>query len=500
MSKTITSYVHRALASKLFLRLAIMWFAVQASWIALSGRFPMAFDENYHLGIIRLYSARLSPIWTHHPPGSESFGAVSRDPSFLYHYLFGFIHRLIEPFVKTEMAQVLIFRFINIAIFITGIVVFKKVLKLAGCSDKMSNVVLAMFAATPLVPLLAGQLNYDNALFLESALALLFTLKVTSDIQANKISSKNVLLLLLVCLTGSITKYAFLPVVLAIGGVIIWTAAKQSSLTWLQIWKQFTKGFAAFTPVKKVFYSILILLFLLLGFERYGINTIRYKTPTPECNQVLSIEKCMQYSPWRRNYLTEQSKNNGTLKPADTRPLNYVYKIWLTSITYQLFFTIDGAKNNYVLGPAFKLVRKISVAIMYIGLICFIFKFRAIRKKYRFGILLMPAAIYTFVLLLQNYADFIHIGYPYAIQGRYLIPFLPVLYAVIAVSIFTALGNYRDFKAWVAVIAMTVIVTQGGGAGTYILRSDSDWYWDNYTIQRANGNAKKVIQPFVIGD
>ena len=83
-------------------------FVLQAAWIALSGRYPMAFDENFHLGIIRLYAHHISPFWSGQPAGANAFGAVARDPSYLYQYLMSFPYRLVSIFTSSQTAHVLI--------------------------------------------------------------------------------------------------------------------------------------------------------------------------------------------------------------------------------------------------------------------------------------------------------------------------------------------------------------------------------------------------------
>ena len=54
-------------ADKRLFYLVIVLLVIQALWISLSGRYPMAFDEDFHFGIIRLYSDHISPFWNGHP-------------------------------------------------------------------------------------------------------------------------------------------------------------------------------------------------------------------------------------------------------------------------------------------------------------------------------------------------------------------------------------------------------------------------------------------------
>ncbi len=95
------------LGSRTFFVITVLLFVVQASWIALSARYPQAFDEQFHLGLIRLYAQHWSPFLAHQPAGADVYGAMFRDPSYLYHYLFSFPYRLIAHFTHDETIQVI---------------------------------------------------------------------------------------------------------------------------------------------------------------------------------------------------------------------------------------------------------------------------------------------------------------------------------------------------------------------------------------------------------
>jgi hypothetical protein len=177
-----------------------------------------------------------------------------------------------------------------------------------------------------------------------------------------------------------------------------------------------------------------------------------------------------------------------------------VLHTWLSQTTYQLFYTLDGARANYLVGRAYRVNRVASVTVFVIGAGLFVWQYLYLRQHYYLGSLLLIAFLYLFTLLLQNYADFIHLGYPFGIQGRYLIPMLPIIYAAIGVAVGAACRKLPIVKPYVAVVAMIVIVTQAGGVSTYILRSEPAWYWPNPIVIRANDVARHILRPFVIGN
>ncbi len=52
------------------------------AWIAVSAIYPMLFDEEYHLGIIEIYSHQLSPFITVQPPEAAFHGDITRYGSY----------------------------------------------------------------------------------------------------------------------------------------------------------------------------------------------------------------------------------------------------------------------------------------------------------------------------------------------------------------------------------------------------------------------------------
>src|SRR4051812_29328265 len=97
--------IYYLLSRKSFFWAILALFVLQSAWIALSGRYPMAFDEDFHLGIIRLFAHHASPFWSTQPAGADAFGAVARDPSYLYQWLMSFPYRLISAITGDQTIQ-----------------------------------------------------------------------------------------------------------------------------------------------------------------------------------------------------------------------------------------------------------------------------------------------------------------------------------------------------------------------------------------------------------
>src|ERR1700721_3858493 len=100
MINKVANRILKPIRSKGFYRFVIVFFVFEAAWIALTAAYPQAFDEQFHFGLIKIYSHYLLPFLSKQPAGANQFGAVARDPSYLYHYSMSFPYRLIELITK----------------------------------------------------------------------------------------------------------------------------------------------------------------------------------------------------------------------------------------------------------------------------------------------------------------------------------------------------------------------------------------------------------------
>jgi hypothetical protein len=486
------------LRSAKFFYVTIAVFVIESSWIALSGLYSMSYDENTHLGLIRLYSHKWLPFWSSTPAGPAPYGAVSRDPSYMYHYLMSFPYRLLEQVVHTETYQVLILRFTSIGLFVVGIFIYRRLLLRTNASKPLVHVLLAVFVLTPVVPLLAAQINYDNLVFPLTALSVLMTIRITESIRRDEINLKSVMLLIGLGMFTSLVKYAYLPIFAAILIWLVLITRRQFHGRGHDMSTKVRKSFTTMSRLSKILLVGLLLIMVALFVERYGVNLVKYREPIPECDQVISIKQCSAYGPWQRNYLTYQDKVKGLLPVVSTNPLSYLFKTWLGTMSYQLFFTLAGISTGFIVGDPLLLPRSLSVVLAVVGGLLLLRWQKQLRKKFKLNLLVFVTLLYVSALWIQEYSDFRHIGLAVAIQARYLVPVLPIIYLVCALAFARALMLRPYLKAVLAVLIISVFLLEGGGAMTFIIRSDSTWYWNNSFILRANHNAQGFFKKFVI--
>lgn len=486
--------IMRILSSRRFIWFVSALLILQATWIALSGVYPMAFDEDFHLGIIGLYTNHLSPFWSAQPQGADVFGVVFRDPSFLYHYLLSFILRLVSFFTSSIYAQVVILRLINVAFFSVGIYVFWILLQKFNASLKIVNSVLLFFVLIPVVPLLAAQINYDNLLFPLVGITFILTIDLVKQFSKAKVKIKTIYFLLITCLVASLVKYAFLPILLTVFAIIlatIYQRRKKLQVIYKNLLVQLKK-------VNKITLTVLALLLLLISViftERYAINIARYHRPAPECTKALSIASCSSYGPWLRDYNFSNTKGE-----VDASPIKYSHK-WLRGMWSRLYFAVDGPKTNFqTRGPLF--FPAVSAIVLFvIGIAALLLKLPAVWKKYDKTAIIVTStsfAVYIISLWQEQYKAYLKTGQPVAINGRYLIPVLLPIMLIAALSISQLFGR-RVFLKKSLLILSILAIAYGGGALTYILRGSAQWYWPNSPVSSINLTIKRNLGPYIYG-
>ncbi|HEU4715349.1 MAG TPA: hypothetical protein VFS14_00780 [Candidatus Saccharimonadales bacterium] len=472
---------------------------IQAIWMTLTARYPMAFDEDFHFGIIQIYSHQWSPFITNNPPDSGAYGDLVRNTSLLYHYLMSFPYRLIALFTQQEMVQVVALRFLNIAMFAGGLFVFRAVFSRLRFSPIVTNFSLLMIVLIPVVPFLAGQINYDNLMFLLVPLITLIALRVGRAISSTgKLPLVDTTALLSLCMLTSLVKYAFLPVFLAVllYPAILIIRHKNTGSIFKRTWSAFI---TSTLPLKLTLVGCLVITSGLF-IERYGVNVVQYGDFQPDCDQVESIEHCSQYGPFERNRQIAATVKNDDSIPYDPAPILFVPE-WIGGMMHRLYFAINYDYFNYYGLPVPILTAYIVGGVGFI-LCCFFF--RRLFKNRELYLILAVAVVYTGAVFYVNLSGFMHLRQMLAINGRYLILILPFAFALMAAAYgllirkFIASKQAALYKAGLAVVVL-LLTLQGGGILTFAVRSDPNWYWDNSFSQALGNGLKNISKPFIIG-
>jgi hypothetical protein len=480
------------IGSKVFFVIVMVVFLASAVLIAFSSRYPMAFDESYHLGLIKLHAAQWSPIFTHQPVGVAQYGALTRDPSYLYHYFMSFPYRILNATHASLMRTVVTLRLINVALFAVSLPVFRTLLLKTKASPAIVHLALLFFVLTPVVPLLAATINYDNLQTFLVAYTLLLTIYFREQLLARKFNIDAFGLILIISMLASLVKFTYLPIFLALiiylPYLLIRYGLKHNLPALIK------KSWQTVTPARKAMLVFLMVVSSILFAATYGVNMIKYQNPVPQCGQVLDVQRCSAYAPWNRNYLAALS-NNGV----DPNPIKYTAN-WLGGMFDRLFFTING--HAVVADSANSLAPIMSIAVVVIAVVGLIlaskYGLKILRNDGVLSALLFTSFVYICFVFGRNYHDYLHLGKITAVNGRYLIPILLPIYVFLAQCYQLALVGRAKLKLWLVSLS-TILILQGGGATSFIYYSTSDWYWPgNKQVQRLNQDAKNIINPFFI--
>jgi len=469
----------------------------QATWLALSAQYPLAFDENFHFGFIKVFAEQWSPFFSSTPDDTAALGSIIREPSYLYHYLFSFPYRLIAIFTGDEVHQIIALRFINIALFSAGLVAFRNLLLQIRIPGRLVHFSLLTLVLIPVVPFLAAHINYDNLLFALIPLTLSLALSCGQALQSRKPVPivRFLLLVILLCVT-SLVKYVFLPIALAIFIylVVLWVRHPYKK----RVFSQLLAGFRSLSLALKLGLIFALIISSGLFLERYGGNMIMYRDVAPPCEKVETPAHCSQFGPWARN---QRMANDMRTNPrsVDANPLRF-FIAWILGLLHRLYFAIN---YTYANKPPLVVPFMLALVMTVAGLILMAWRGMAVLRRYP-GLLLPLGAtlLYAATLMYKNYTDYFTLGQMVAINGRYFIPLLPIVFVFIGLAASDVISRltkrYSAPTKTILASLIFILMLQGGGLITFFVHSEKGWYWQNSTVIQVNEAAHNLISPLII--
>jgi hypothetical protein len=498
MINNITDRIHSILNSKGFFKFVIIFFIIEASWIALTAIYPQAFDEQYHFGLIKLYSHHLWPFFSKQPAGANQFGAVAVNSSYLYHYLMSFPYRFIELITKNQDIQIIILRFIDIAMFTYGLILFRKVLLKTRLSKAMSNLIIFVFILIPIVPQLAGQVNYDDLMIPLVAAVCLLSFNMIDQIKKHQLSFKTTALMLILATFTSLVKFAFLPIYLAVVLFFVFYIYRYHRSYFFKIWNSFILDFKKQSLKLKIVLISLLLISVAMFAQRDLVNIVKYHSLNPSCSSVLSIKDCKAYPVWYANYIRHKAIIDHK-KSASDNIIVYIGQ-WLYWMWYRLFFAVNGPGSHFTNYPPLPLPSAMALIVGVSGLIVAIKYRKKILKANPYVILLfLMSLIYLIALITQGYSTYRFTAVLENMNGRYLLPILILIGAILARAFSLAFKKYGHLKVIAACITI-IMLLEGGGIFTYIIRSNDSWYWHSNKVVKVNKVVRKITKKVVVTD
>lgn len=477
----------------------VILFALESTWVAVSARFVM-YDEQYHLGAIKVFSSRWTPF-IHQSAADGPVGDVERYGSYLDHYLLSFPYRAAKGLGLSDGATLVSLRLVSV-FFVSGSLVYAwRLFRELGAGPVTANLALAIVAMMPLTVFLAGSLNYDNLL------ALLATAYFYYGLRLYKAERVDVGLWLKVLLVGglaAVTKFTFLALAPVILTGLLFRQVPMLRHGIRPAVRDYFTGRHRSVTLSRTCLALGALLACSLVVERYGRNLLRYGTPLPSCLAVHPASLCRLDPAFARNYelAAAHASVPGSLPGAVTY-LSYQWiPLMMKYLTYIGIVGPSGARSTSD-GPAvFGTLLTWSVPVV-LGLV--ILAVTVLRRVPGARLLLATAALYTLVLFGQNYSDYRTLGQPVGVQGRYLLVILPILVglACIALAQLMSMGgpSARPISAVCAVAAIAIVLSQGGGVTTYLWAGDATWWRMDSGIRFAVASrASQLAHDLVVPD
>jgi hypothetical protein len=159
---------------------------------------------------------------------------------------------------------------------------------------------------------------------------------------------------------------------------------------------------------------------------------------------------------------------------------------------------INGRNSNFNIGQPLPILKAIFLVTFIGGLAAIIlFGRRVLWNNPINRILLFIVIFYLGSLWLYNFKEYSQLGQTVAIQGRYWIPALIPILILFGQIIAYLMQKYQSAKL-IFVIAFTVLILQGGGIATFVIRSDDSWYWQNSVVAKINKKSRSVLHHVII--
>jgi hypothetical protein len=184
---------------------------------------------------------------------------------------------------------------------------------------------------------------------------------------------------------------------------------------------------------------------------------------------------------------------------------------WVHKALGETVFTITSRFNerrvvDYYAATQLVVPSVLSWAFFIGGGLLAIWNWRFIRSQKTLWVLLGVSAVYVLALFSQNLLDYLHLGIPIAIHGRYLLPLMPLLFLCVAYGVRETLRSLSKTQtiaasraAILTVLTLVIFAIEGGGFVTLIIRSHDDWFWpQSRPAQHVNQYAQDVLKYVVI--
>lgn len=434
--------------------LLIAIFALQAVYFSAVINYKVPSDEEFHFLLTKYHAERplvAGPIISDQTT-NFMLGDIQRMPSYLYHYVTSFYLRVVMAFTGNQETQVFMLRLLNVGIGVAVLCMIVRVFRRLNKSQLSINLTIAWLTFTGMFVWVFAALSYDNL-----AMLLFFYLIYELLGLKDTLNIKHLLISIVTALALVLVKETYVPITILGFLLLLGWHLKHNKIKGIngQLRASLKNDWKRVASRRLIiFLSLLVIVFAGLFLERYGQNYVRYGKVTPNCDQVHSVNECMQNSIYRRN--TGQRKEFIAAKKAGTTKLDHLgifTKNWLVLIYERTYFY--RGHQTIISNNLSKKVGFVSVILIVLLLL---YNFLTARNISSISVaLLVLTIVYILLVFLYNLNTYRFYGYPFAIQGRYLLPVVPFLYMGIVTALL-AFYNSRSHRMKPIVIIIVVML------------------------------------------
>lgn len=343
MSHQLAKFKHTLfefLGSNKFFYLICLVVALQGLWYALSYQ-PIIFDEGRHIGTIQRYTGQISPFFSEQPESWDGLGETTRDPSYLYYYIMSWPLRVVSPILSSQYSQVVFLRITSIVFCVLALFVFRKAFTLAGIDKRIINTGLLFFILLPSVALFPGVAHYDNPILLLYAVLIWLAIRC---VQSNKVRIADLFFIAIISLLGSLVKFQFIALFMPVIAYLAWHYLRNIGVKKLP--DQFVSGWKKLSLLKQIGLVSLLVVSSLLFVERSVTNVVVYGQIQPDCQKIMSEERCSIGFTAQRNLDLLNNKPDD-FSPAS--PYDYTLRDLIPAMVISQAVPISGMQSVKVL-------------------------------------------------------------------------------------------------------------------------------------------------------
>ncbi|WP_250895213.1 hypothetical protein [Curtobacterium flaccumfaciens] len=449
---------NRALSSRTAFVVVLVAFLLVGFLFAVTIHVPAsaAPDERRHIGNIMLYAARpwnAGPFLQDVDASKLWLGEVTRFPAYLYYYLMSFPAKGTQALGLHLEQTVMVLRSIDVLAAGAGLYALRAMFRNAGVPTAIGLLATVVTASTGRYAWQAATISYDAP-----SMAAFFLFAAVAVKVARGGGLRTLAWLVVTAMLALMFKYSQAPLVLAGAFFAVLFRYRVDGFSWLRHpVRRAVSGFRE-RPWRSVVLVVIGGALLALVLERFGVNLLVYRALNPDCAEIHSRDACMNFGIFRRNYNAVRTHDlevaAGTLEPF--RPVSFLW-MWITTYFRSLFFfwgpSLPWRPNTaVVLFGAVASVGAVAIAVTQMR--------RVLRNAAMWWLAAVPVA-YTVAVLCFNAATAVNLRQDFAFSGRYLLPVLPMIAAVVLLGLASwirRLHGRAATVAWIVVIVVGVVL------------------------------------------